>query len=695
MGSAVATALTYSRKKKSAGDSAKKEDTDSLTKDLQRSLEAGKQHRVSFLTEIIEELWDYLNIAGADTIRATLEPMLSEMRPAILVSKMDLGKVPPRLDNIVVHKINKDVGYLKFDMDVVWDGQCDIQLKANYIGSFGVKAMKLKGRMSVLLKPLTNQLPVVSAIQYAFINPPALKLEFTGLAQVADLHVIHDSIYKIINDTMAGMIVLPNRMLYKMVLSNNFLDTYHAPLGIARITLIGGSGFVEEQRSLRAPDVPDVYCLTTVGCSDEWKTSTIKNSMSPEWKESADFLFTDHQQLVQIEAWDEDAGALDPDDFLGQTKVSVGELLLRGRTMDTKLVDKEGKETGAVLTLSCELSEWTTDLQSFGRNAAEHNTLCGLLTIIVTQAFAIPVERVEAASYVKITYGTREFFTSQVSHYPGIGTFDNVRVRGCKRSCRLNAHMLALSLALPDAINPEYDCAFHVPLTPKLIQEDNDVIFSLYNSEDLLGTFSVSMSSLKTAPEKTLTERRPIGTQGASLEFRCTLRGIQETVSHVTLPSVPSMEVEGAVTSRSVPEEKPNVPKPIGTVRITAVRGRGFKIQKRHFRKDDIPDLYCNVKFDSDDYLWRTTTKRNTTTPEWNESADFVLMNHNQMIDLDLFEEDRKSITGDEEMGNITITVGELLLAGGESELEIKKGKASGAFLTLRCDVVEAGPVKE
>jgi len=662
VGATVVSALNYSRAKE---DEEQKDEKDNLTANLQKSMVATGLYHESFLTEVIGQLWDYLNVAGGDMVRETLEPMLSAMTPAIFVVKMDLGKVPICMDNIVVHQIQKDAGVLQFDMNVVWDGQCDIQLKANYIGSFGVRSIKLKGRMSVLLKPLTNQLPVVSAIQYAFINPPSLKLKFTGLAQLADFKVIYNSIHKIIHESLASMVVLPNRMLYKMDLANNYLDTYHAPLGIARITLVGGRGFVDEQKAFGAVDVPDVYCLTTVGCSDQWKTSVIKNSLSPRWNESADFLFTDHQQLIQVEAWDEDTGALDADDFLGRTKVTVGELLLRGRTMETELENKEKKKTGAYLTLSCELSEWTTNLASFERNAAEHNSLCGLLTIIVTKAFAIPVERMEAASFVKVNYGNKEFFTAQVSHYPGL-----------------------------DAINPEYDCAFHVPLTPELANGNDDVVFTLYNNEDVLGTFSVTKESVKKAPEKMITERRPIGNAGATLEFRVTLRGIREKVSSVTLPAVPHME---SSASSSTPREAPAFvepsPTPIGTVRITAVRGRGFQVQKRRLLKNDVPDIYLNVKFDSKDYLWRTSTVRNSTTPEWNESADFSLMSHDQVIDLDLFDEDRKSMRGDEEMGNVTITVGELLLAGGETELEIKKGRASGAFLTLRCDIVE--PAKE
>ena len=662
-GSAVATAVTYSLAAKQRTKSKTVDTTKDFTEDLRRSLVAtGDVERVSFLTEIIAQLWDYLNVAGADTIRETLEPMLTNMTPAILVTKIDLGKVPIRLDNIYVHNI-KD-GVLSFDMDVIWDGECDIQMKANYIGSFGVKQIKLKGRMSVLLKPLTNQLPVVSAIQYAFINPPHLMLNFTGLAQLADFKVIHDAIHKIAQDSLAAMMVLPNRMLYKMDLANNYLDTYHPPLGIARITLVKGRGFQVEKRSLRSVDIPDVYCLVTVGGSGEWKTSTIKNNLSPEWNESADFLFTNHQQLIQIEAWDEDAGALDADDFLGKASISVGELLLAGRTKDIKL-EMKGEETGAYLSLCCDLKEWTTDLTSFERNASEHNTLCGLLTIIVTRAFAIPVERVEAASFVKVSYGANEFYTSQVSHYPGI-----------------------------DAINPEYNCAFHVPFTPELANGDMDVVFSLYNGEDLLGIMNVPKASVMDAPEKTITERRPIGDKGASLEFRVSLRGIRELVSRVTLPAVPSMEVSEPTpreASLEPKEEETNKTKTSGTVRITAVRGRGFKVQKRRFLKDDVPDIYLNLKFDSDDYIWRTSTVRNSISPEWNESADFSLFHHDQVIVIDLFDEDRNASDADDELGNVRITVGELLLAGGGTELAVKqKGRPTGAFITLQCDIVES-----
>eukprot|EP00978_Attheya_sp_CCMP212_P019498 scaffold54739_cov35-Attheya_sp.AAC.1 len=55
-------------------------------------------------------------------------------------------------------------------MNVFWDGTCDIGLAAPFVGSFGVKEIKFSGRMSILLKPLTNQLPIVSIVSVNAFN---------------------------------------------------------------------------------------------------------------------------------------------------------------------------------------------------------------------------------------------------------------------------------------------------------------------------------------------------------------------------------------------------------------------------------------------------------------------------------------------------------------------------------------------
>jgi Ca2+-dependent lipid-binding protein len=638
-------AVNYSLRRRKENEPENKQRSVVETRALARSVVDRGSQRVSFLTEIMDQLWEYINVAGGDMIRDTLEPMLVDMTPAITVAKMDLGTIPLRMDNIVVHDIQD--GAVKFDMDIIWDGECDIQLKAKYVGSFGVKSVKLKGRMSILLKPLTNELPIVSAIQYAFINPPDLKLNFTGLAQLADIKVIHNSIRKILQDSIDSMLVLPNRMLYKMNSTNDFMDTYQPPIGIVYITVVEGRGFPVEKKYLQSHDVPDVYCNISLSASEVWRTRTVKDGLTPEWKETHGFLLSDHGQIIRIHAWDEDTGTLDSDDELGTAQLVIGELLLAGRTMEVEL-QMDGVGTGAFVTLHANVCELTPNLTSL--DSLEEKTLCGLLTILVTRAFDISLPPEKAACFVKVTCGSFEFVTSAVRDYPGV-----------------------------DALNPVYDCAFHVPLTGA--NSVCDIHFTLMNGEDSLGTTTVTAASLVDSTDKTITETRPIGDDGSSLELRVMLRGVQNA-------NAPEESMSPALVRTKMAPVKPTIPtpvKPIGTVRITAKRGRGFKAQKQLFRKYDFPDVYCNIEFGS--VMWKTATIRNSVTPEWNESKEFVLSNQGQSVSIDVFDEDKTG--ADELLGSVRVTVSRLLFSGAVAELELEsEGKGTGAFLTLACDMV-------
>ena len=676
LGSAVTIALTYfllekqKSKEKTQGDGEQRSRSlaSSSSKKSSYAMSAGAGERSGFMTEILAQLWSYISVAGGQMVQETMEPMFKDMMPGPLstlhFTKCDMGKVPIRLDNVVVHEI-KD-GAVQFDVDVVWDGDCEISLKTNYGLSFGVKSIKLNGRMSFLLAPLTNQLPVVSAIQYAFINPPDLELDFTGLAQIADFKGIDKSIRNIMQASLASMLVLPYRMLYKMDPANNFFETYQPPIGIARVTAVKGRGFAVEKKSLRQHDVPDVYLTIQLG-EKVWRTSTVKDSLEPDWGELADFILSDHDQIISVHAWDEDRGKFDSDDDLGSAQISVGELLLSGKTKELEL-EQNGNGTGAFITLCCDICEWTTDLSSFETQKGE-NVLCGLLTILVTRAFGIPLAKEDASCFVKATCGTCEFSTSVVVDAPGC-----------------------------DALNPYYDCAFEVPLTAEMMKNGGDsVVFNLVNMEkhnidkkDTLGTTTVTFESLVNAPNKTITEQRKIGDQGASLEFSVILRGIKES-KHKTSPRSLTRKPPSIAASPepSVPEQTP-IEQHVGTVRLTVVKGVGFQVEKRRFKKDDIPDVYCKIKFESSPQEWKTSTIKNSTSPEWNQSFEFAVDHHGQEVRIDAFDEDRGAGDSDDFIGSAKATIGKLLMAGGTMDVELQsKGQGRGQFITLRCEMVD------
>jgi hypothetical protein len=115
-------------------------------------------------------------------IKDIAEPMFKTMLPGPLASlhftKVDLGSVPIVFSNVLVTQT--DTQGIKLDLNVDWDGKCDIKLDANmmpevvsrrscpplivFISSLirqGVKSVQLQGRLSVLLCPLTNIIPLV------------------------------------------------------------------------------------------------------------------------------------------------------------------------------------------------------------------------------------------------------------------------------------------------------------------------------------------------------------------------------------------------------------------------------------------------------------------------------------------------------------------------------------------------------
>lgn len=630
---------------------------------------ASTKQQVGFLSDLLAQLWSYINAAASQNIKETVEPQFKTLPGPLSTlhfTKCDLGQVPLRLDNIIVHDVDKATNTLQFDVDVHWDGRANIQLKANYLGSFGVKSIKLFGRMSVLMKPLVSTLSIVRAVQVAFINPPEIELDFVGLANIADMKMLKHKIDTLIQDNVKAMMVLPKRMLTKLDMTASFLDIYQPPIGICRMKLVNGAGFVPEERTLRSSDVPDAYGLVSIG-DRTCRSKTVKDSVEPVWEETMDFVLCDHDQIVQLEVWDEDTGTLDSDDFLGSAQATVGDILLSGGKKQLSLRE-DRKTNGATVNLACNLLQLTTDLTSMKSKLTSPYEICGLVTIFILQAHELPVKKEDVAAHFKVTCGKHNFVTSTVSFVPGV-----------------------------DVINPFFDIAFHVPLTADAVSDDgkmNPVSIELINKEASLGTMKVDHADLVAAPDKTLKDKRKIGDKGALVEFCVTLRGVSgsKPTSKPTTAAAASIDDEAAAAS-TVEKNKPSQENKAASIRVTAVKAHGFKVEKRKrlLAKGDVPDVYCIIKYGSSPTPWRTKTIKNSCDPVWNESHTYPFLNHSQILNIDVFDEDSGARDKDDHLGSVRVTVGNILLQGGSMEIEIEaQGKPTGTFITLECELMNA-----
>jgi len=619
----------------------------------------------SFLTDVIASLWSHMNTAISAEVKATVEPMFKEMLPGPLKSmhftKCSLGDVPLRLDNCIVHECKTNlVGkeYVQIEIDVVWDGQCDIELKADYIGRLGVKHLKLSGRMSFLLQPVMDTIPVVGAVQYGFVNPPQLELDFTGLANVADISSIKTTINKTIADILAGMMVLPNRMMTKLNDSTSFFEAYQPPLGVARFSILRGRGFTEEKRKLRKADIPDVYCIVSMAGREIWTTEVVQDSTEPVWsnQETADILLDDHNQTVTIRVLDRDEGTLDADDDLGMATLTVGEILLAGKVKEVELQDEGGRGTGAFISIGCELLKLEPKLESIEQDMNQLNDKMynGLLTILLSQAsgIAAPPAAPEGEDpvapdlyFIKATYGDESFYTSALDGQAAI-----------------------------------YNSSFRIPL----IESDKPAVkLALYKGSDtteegkdneLVGEFEVLNETILNSPSYTISTSRQVCDGSPSLEYSISICGL---VGGSGVPLDTTALASTTAKSGSGDDDTP--------VAVTILKGWGFKAQPRRLKKADVPDVYCKVKFGSSPTVWRTSTKKNNFTPFWEETKTFQMKGRSQVIKIEAWDEDSGTKDPDDFLGKARISVGKILLAGGSFDVELlNEGQRTGHYISLK-----------
>eukprot|EP00804_Cyclotella_cryptica_P011017 CCRYP_017495-RB/>CCRYP_017495-RB protein AED:0.29 eAED:0.29 QI:266/1/0.66/1/1/1/3/0/459 len=364
-----------------------------------------------FLTALFSQLWHHASIAVSNSIKEMIEPILIDLKVPIHFIKLDLGDVPIRTENMFVRRVECLHGQsqfrrqqqgVKIDFDLVWDGRCDILLQATLSKSvkltFGVQHIKLFGRFSLLLGPFTTDLPVVSAVQYGFTNPPDIKLTYAGCVKsLSDkIGFVEGALKSAIDSTLAGMLVLPYRMVMPIDLgSYDFLDTYQLirPCGMLRVGVTSGRGF-RILKKMIVNDIPDIYCVISVGASKPFRNTTKYDCLNPLWEgETGDFILYDWDQKISVSVYDEDKSPLDPDDLLGKCEITARDLLKTDGQAELELT-LNNKNTGCFVTIAAEIFQLSSKLESFSLpKFAGKNKLCGLVTIIVAKAFNIPLPK--------------------------------------------------------------------------------------------------------------------------------------------------------------------------------------------------------------------------------------------------------------------------------------------------------------
>ncbi|KAJ7269047.1 hypothetical protein C8J57DRAFT_1435722 [Mycena rebaudengoi] len=462
---------------------------------------SGGHESAGFLNDIVAQLWPNINVAAAQIAKDTIDPILAASLPGPLSSihftKLDLGTVPMRFSKVDVHKTTNQG--IKLDMDLDWEGKCDIELDGNHVPKIGIEQVHLKGRLSILLCPLTNIIPLIGAAQIAFINPPTLDLDFTDAASIADVGLIKNTVRSTILGIIAGMAVLPNRFLVKLDVNNDWFKTYQSHHGILRLTIGKASGIAAHKKggvrgllNRVVKDVPDCYVKVNVGSEPEWRTDVLKNKHDPEWNVTRDFLVMDYEQAIVLDVQDDDLAG---DDDIGLAYTTVKDILLNGGAQELPLMH-QGQKTAATLTVHAQFYNLVSGEAPKAQNASQgKDEICGLVTVLVEGAKGLDTKQrpEDLSPSVKVTWGDKTFVTAVLAYAPGT-----------------------------DIFNPRFDQAFKIPLTADMVARPAETFrIALLNKTQQTGSVEVAFRDVLQAKGMVKAEsfdvRASISVQGIQL----------------------------------------------------------------------------------------------------------------------------------------------------------------------------------
>lgn len=510
-------------------------------------------------------------------------------------------------------------------------------------------------------------------------------------------------------------------------MSYDYLDTYQPPVGMIRISVESGRGFTKLKK-VWGYDIPDIYCMVSLGGSSPFRTSTQWNNVTPSWLgETCDFVLYDLDQKIYVQALDDGLSPIDSGEEVGRVEISARHLFTRDSAGTVELeLTLNNLPTGCYVTISAEMFTLSDRLHSLtSSNYEGDHHVCGVVAVIVTRAFDVPLHKEDASTYVKVVSGKNTFVTPVVTpDYPdnldpvySSAFYIPLTVDTMKEEDSLGAEEASSSLCPGSKakrrssviLTKSFDMIEKGVHWPRSANESKDIVFTLMNDNSSnnhapseLGSFAVTHDSLLRANNHTITEIRKIGPDGASLGFRVVLSGMQsekekscQTEEDMIPPHVPLHDP----FARSITESECSSNSKKQSIRVTALKGRGFTVNVRNLligTAHDIHDIYCCIRLvkssqqhPSNSPCWRTSTITDDTMPNWNEVETFATTDTTRdSIRVDAYNENRAR--EDEFLGSAEYPLNTLLRKRlMEVELKIET-KPTGSFITLKCVAVSA-----
>eukprot|EP00756_Hemistasia_phaeocysticola_P040506 Hpha_TRINITY_DN16867_c1_g1::TRINITY_DN16867_c1_g1_i1::g.149120::m.149120 len=324
----------------------------------------------AWFTGIMQALWPGVQKhVRTQIIEAWMEPMLkAKLGPNVYFDNKELGDAYPQMGPVTTRKTKGDRPHrpggkgegLEWRIGMSYFSNCNFRLVMGPGIMVGLRNLKVKGTLLVKLRPLQDEMPFIGGMEMTFLEPPDISLEFQGVGAVVNLPGLESTVMGAINGGVAGSMVLPNRMGFKIDWTGS-VDMCKVrapePMGILSITVLEGKNLVASDIAFFSAATSDPFVQITVGTQQQ-QTTTKMATLNPSWRDekdqsnTLDFRIDSKEQVVDIKVYDWDR--MKPADLIGVPKVgklTADDLLDWGgeNEIEVELVFEDGSPGGSIV----------------------------------------------------------------------------------------------------------------------------------------------------------------------------------------------------------------------------------------------------------------------------------------------------------------------------------------------------------
>lgn len=303
--------------------------------------------RAEWLNKMLTQMWpyigDYVQELLMTSVQETVQKSASAMGSFKFIN-INLGDIPPRIGGVKVYTENVKRDEIYMDLDIIYSSDCEIEIQLKGIKA-GIKDLQLHGTLRVIFKPLLGRMPLFGGLSVFFLNNPNINFNLTSLANALDLPGLNDMLLTIIQENIANIMVLPNRIVIQMAQGLEISRLrYPQPHGVLRIHVLGAKELEKADISVMGKGKSDPYAVIRLGAL-KFKTHVINNNLTPEWNCVFEAIIDERDgQFMDIEVRDEDPGS--KDDKLGTVSIDLSPVAETG-TVDNWL-PLENVKTGKI-----------------------------------------------------------------------------------------------------------------------------------------------------------------------------------------------------------------------------------------------------------------------------------------------------------------------------------------------------------